>query len=167
MARAHSIFALRPFLIEDTPLLAEIFRAGIEELAAEDYSEGQQKAWAAAADDAEEFARRLGDQLTLIATVNGSPVGFASLANNETIDLIYVHPAVARQGAATMLLDALAKLAAARGAKRLTADVSDTAQDFFKQRGFIPQQRNTVLRGGEWLSNTTMEKTLVPKGAAA
>ena len=32
MARAHPSFALRPFLIEDTPLLAEIFRASISEL---------------------------------------------------------------------------------------------------------------------------------------
>jgi putative acetyltransferase len=166
MARAHPSFALRPFLIEDTPLLAEIFRAGIEELAADDYNEGQQKAWAAAADDAEAFARRLGDQLTLIATMNGSPVAFASLANNETVDLLYVHPAVARQGAATMLLDALEKLGAARGAKRLTAEVSDTAQDFFQKRGFTPLQRNTVLRGGEWIANTTMEKVLGAKGAA-
>ncbi|MGB9368105.1 MAG: GNAT family N-acetyltransferase [Xanthobacteraceae bacterium] len=160
MARAHPQFALRPFLLEDTPLLAEIFRASIEELAAEDCSEGQQEAWASAADDEEEFARRLGDQLTLIATMNGSPVGFASLANNETIDLLYVHPAAAGQGAGTMLVDALEKLAAARGAKRLTADVSDTAQDFFKKRGFTATQRNTVQRGGEWLANTTMEKAL-------
>ena len=58
-------FALRPFLIEDTPLLAEIFRASIEELTADDYSEGQQGAWASGADDEEQFARRLGDQLTL------------------------------------------------------------------------------------------------------
>ena len=64
--------------------------------------------------------KRLGDQLTLIATMNGSPVGFASLANNETIDMLYVHPAAAGQGAGTMLVDALEKLAAARGAKTLT-----------------------------------------------
>ena len=166
MGRAHPEFALRPFLVEDTPLLAEIFRASIEELTADDYSEGARQAWASAADDAEAFAKRLADQLTLIATMNGSPVGFASLANNETIDLIYVHPAVAGQGAGTMLVDALAKLAAARGAKRLTADVSDSAQDFFKKRGFTAQQRNTVLRGGEWLANTTMDKPLATgKGA--
>ena len=167
MARAHPQFALRPFLIEDTPLVAEIFRASIEELTADDYSEGQQRAWASSADDEGEFARHLGDQLTLIATMNGSPVGFASLADNETIDLLYVHPAVAGQGAGTMLVDALEKLAAARGAKRLTADVSDTAQDFFKKRGFAATQRNTVQRGGEWLANTTMEKKLAAKGAAA
>jgi len=139
-------------------MLAEIFRASIEELTADDYSEGQQEAWASTADDEEEFARRLGDQLTLIATMNGSPIGFASLANNETIDFIYVHPAVAGQGAGTMLVDALEKLAAARGGKRLTAEVSETAQDFFKKRGFKATQRNTVQVGGEWLANTTMEK---------
>jgi len=167
MARAHPQFALRPFLVEDTPLLAEIFRASIEELTADDYTEGARQAWASAADDEEAFARRLGGQLTLIATMNGSPVGFASLANNETIDLIYVHPAVAGQGAGTMLVDALEKLSLARGAKRLTADVSDSAQDFFKKRGFSAQQRNTVLRGGEWLANTTMDKTLAAAQGAA
>ncbi len=166
MARAHPAFALRPFLVTDTPLLAEIFRASIEELTAEDYSEGARQAWASAADDEEEFAKRLTGQLTLIATMNGSAVGFASLANNENIDLVYVHPAVAGQGAGTMLVDALEKLSAARGAKRLTADVSDTAEDFFKKRGFTARQRNTVQRGGEWLANTTMEKAL-DKGAAA
>lgn len=159
-AVAHPTFALRPFLLEDTPLLAEIFRASIEELTADDYSESQQEAWASAADDEEEFARRLGDQLTLIATMNGSPIGFASLANNETIDLLYVHPAVAGQGAGSMLVDALGKLAGARGAKRLTTEASDSAQDFFKKRGFTAQQRNTVMRGGEWVANTTMEKKL-------
>ena len=51
MARAYPTFALRPFLAEDAPLLAEIFRAAIAELTAEDYSEAQQEAWASAADD--------------------------------------------------------------------------------------------------------------------
>ena len=103
-------------------------------------------------------AQRLAAQLTLIATLNGSPVGFASLENNETIHMLYVHPAAAGQGVGAMLVDALEKLAGARGAKKLRADVSDTAQDFFKKRGFAPYRRNTVQRGGEWLSNTTMEK---------
>src|SRR5215212_3581457 len=166
-ARAHPEFALRPFLIEDTPLLAEIFRASIEELTADDYTESQRAAWASAADDQETFAKRLADQLTLIATMNGSPVGFASLVNTETIDLIYIHPALVGQCAGTILMDALEKLAAARGAKRLTADVSDTAQHFFKKRGFTTQQRNTVLRGGEWLANTTMDKPLASGQGAA
>jgi putative acetyltransferase len=65
-----------------------------------------------------------------------------------------------------MLIDALEKLAASRGAARLTADVSDSAQDFFRRRGFLATQRNTVELGGEWLANTTMEKRLTPKERA-
>jgi putative acetyltransferase len=160
MAMAHPSFALRPFLIEDTPLLADIFRASITDLTAEDYSERQQEAWISSVEDEEAFAKRLGAQLTLIATLNGSPVGFAALQNNETIDMLYVHPAATGQGVGAMLVDALEKLAGARGTKKLRADVSDSAQDFFKKRGFVPWRRNTVQRGGEWLSNTTMEKTL-------
>ena len=121
-------------------MLAEIFRASIEELTAEDYSEAQQEAWASAADDEEEFGARLAGELTLVATYDGAAVGFASLADNKRIDMLYVHPAAAGQGAGTMLCDALEKLAAARGSKELTVDASDTARGFFEKRGFMAQQ---------------------------
>ncbi len=101
----------------DVPLLAEIFRASIEELTAEDYSEAQQEAWAETADDLDAFGAKLAAELTLVATFAGSAVGFASLADNTRIDMLYVHPAAAGQGAGSMLCDALEKLAAARGAK--------------------------------------------------
>lgn len=160
MARAAADFALRPFLPADAPLLAEIFSASIEELAAEDYSPEQVHAWIAAAADEAAFGRRLAARLTLVATHGGEPVGFAALEGTERVDLLYVHPAVAGQGVGFLLLDALEKLAVARGAGKLRAEVSDNALDFFTRNGFRPQQRNTVRMGGEWLSNTTMEKPL-------
>jgi putative acetyltransferase len=166
-ASANPKLAVRPFLRADAPLLGEIFRASIEELGAEDYSETQREAWAAAADDEETFAARLEKQLTILATIGGSPVGFASLKGTDRIDMLYVHPAVSGQGVGTMLVDAFEKLAAARGASRLTADVSDSAQEFFRRRGFVAQQRNSVRCGGEWLANTTMEKKLAVKESAA
>jgi putative acetyltransferase len=160
MARAHPTLALRPFLPADALMLADIFRSSIEELTAEDYSPAQQDAWAAAADDAGAFAERLAKRLTLVATLDGSPIGFIALQGTETIDMLYVHPAVAGHGAGAMLCDAVEKLAAARGAARLVADVSETALPFFEKRGFVAQRRNTVSIGGEWLTNTTMEKKL-------
>lgn len=166
MARAHPQFALRPMLPSDVPLLAEIFRASIEELTAEDYSETQQSAWAAAAEDESAFGAKLADRLTLIATMEGSPVGFTSLESPDQIDMLYVHPTVAGQGVGTMLIDALEKITRSRGATRLTVDASDSARDFFAQRGFVAQRRNTVLRGDEWLASTTMEKRLPAKGDA-
>ena len=151
---------LRPFLPDDAPLLAEIFRAGIEELTGDDYTPGQQAAWAAAADDEQAFAARLASALTLVATIDGAPVGFASLKGADAIDMLYVHPAVAGQGIGAQLCEALEKLAAARGAAKLTADASETALAFFERRGFAAESRNTVPRNGEWLANTTVQKTL-------
>ena len=63
---------------------------------------------------------------------------------------------------AALLIDALEKLARARGAKRLTVDASDTARPFFEKRGFQAERRGTLALGGEWLGNTTMEKRLTP-----
>jgi putative acetyltransferase len=166
MARAQGKLALRPFLPADAPLLAEIFRASIEGLTTDDYSESQQEAWASMADDKAAFAARLANALTVLGTIDGSPVGFASLVGPERVDMLYVHPAVAGQGVGTMLIDALEKLAGARGASRLTADVSDSAQDFFKRRGFVATQRNTIPLGNEWLANTTLEKRLAAKERA-
>jgi putative acetyltransferase len=163
MARAHPKLAMRPMLPTEAPLLAEIFRASIEELTGDDYSKGQQQAWAATADDEEAFAARLGKQLTLLGTIEGSPVGFASLKGASDLDMLYVHPAAVGQGVGTMLVDALEKLAAARGAGKLTAEVSDTAEEFFKKRNFVAQRRNTIPCGDEWLANTTMEKKLAAK----
>ena len=162
MARAHPTPGLRPFLPADVPLLAEIFRASIDELTADDYSDAQREAWAAAADDEETFGARLASRLTLIATLDGAPVGFASLEGADHLDMLYVHPAVAGQGIGSMLCDGLEKLAAGRGAKKLVTEASDTAREFFAQRGYVAQRRNTVERGGEWFGNTTMEKPVAP-----
>lgn len=166
-ARAMPPLAMRPMLPTDVPLLAEIFRAAIEELTAEDYSGAQQEAWAATADDEAEFGQKLVGELTLVATYGGSPVAFGSLAGNTKIDMLYVHPVAAGQGAGAMLCDALEKLATARGTKMLTVDASDTARGFFEKRGFSPKTRNTVTLGDEWLANTTMTKALAGKEESA
>jgi putative acetyltransferase len=155
--------AMRPMLPTDVPLLAEIFRAAIEELTGDDYSATQQEAWASAADDEEEFGAKLAGELTLVATYDGAPVAFAALENNARVDMLYVHPAAAGQGGAAMLCDALEKLAAARGANELTVDASDAARGFFEKRGYVARTRNTVPLGGEWLANTTMVKPLAAK----
>ena len=167
MAVAHPKLALRPFLPVDTPLLAEIFRESITDLTSEDYTEAQQQAWLSRIDDLEEFAKRLGSQLTLIATLQGSPVGFASLASGGKIDLMYVHPVAAGQSVGAMLADALEKLAGARGVAKLIVDASDTARGFFEKRGYVAQQRNSISVGDEWLANTTMHKQLAAKPEAS
>ncbi|MDU1671838.1 MAG: GNAT family N-acetyltransferase, partial [Bradyrhizobium sp.] len=85
---------------------------------------------------------------------------FASLKGNDQIDMLYVHPSAAGQGVGATLCDALEKHAGARGSTGLRVDASDSAVDFFRKRGYVAQQRNSVSINGEWLANTTMKKTL-------
>jgi putative acetyltransferase len=165
MAQSMPRAALRPFLPADVPMLAAIFVAAIQELTGDDYSEAQQEAWAAVADDEAAFGKKLAGELTLIATVQNAPVGFASLKGNDHIEMLYVHPSVAGQGIGAMLCDALEKLAGARGTKNLSVDASDNALDFFRKRGYVARQRNSVTLNGEWLANTTMQKALGDEAA--
>jgi len=151
---------LRPFLPADARALAALYSASIEELTGEDYSEDQRAAWASAADDAAGFSARLAAGLTLVALIDGRIAGFAALKENNLFDMLYVRPDLARRGVGAALADAIEKLAAGRGAKLLTVDATDSARDFFAARGYVPQSRNTIMLGGEWLGNTTMTKEL-------
>ena len=155
---------LRPYLPADEHVLAVIFRDSIQELASEDYSEGQLAAWSGAADD-KEFAVRLASQTTLIALMDGTPAGFISLKGLDHIDMLYVHPNFVRRGVGNALCDALETIAAARGVEALTVEATDNARPFFDQRGYTAEIRKLVPSGDEWLGETTMKKRL-PKREA-
>lgn len=90
--------------------------------------------------------------------------GFVSLKDNEHIEMLYVHPQAAGMGVGAALCEAAETLARARGAKAMSVDASDSALGFFQQRGYAPQQRNSVSLGDVWLANTSMKK---PLGAEA
>jgi putative acetyltransferase len=164
-AEAMSAVALRPYVPPDAKRCAEIFRSSIEELAAEDYDADQREAWASRADDEAAFGARLAGALTLLATINGRIAGFASLKDGEEIDMLFVDPEFARRGVGRALVDALTRLAQARGAKRLTTEASEVAKPLFERLGFTAQKRNLVRVGDQWLANTTMTKTLGPDPA--
>ena len=155
-----SAVSLRPYLPADERRCVEIFRSSINELAADDYDEEQRGAWASRADDEQAFGARLTGALTLLAMIDGAVAGFASLKGAEEIDMLFVDPEFARQGAGGALIEALTKLAQARGAKRLTVDASDSARPLFERQGFTAERRNLVRVGDQWLANTTMAKAL-------
>jgi len=65
------------------------------------------------------------------------------------------------QGVATTLWRCLEKLAAARGATKLTVDASDTAHPFFLSAAMSISSAVPSRAGGEWLARTLMQKALV------
>jgi putative acetyltransferase len=155
-----SAVALRPYLPTDVKRCAEIYRSSLEELAADDYDEAQREAWAARADDEAAFGKILGETLTLIALVGGSAADFASLKGADFIQMLFVDPEYARRGAGIALVEALTRLAGARGATTLTVEASDVAKPLFDRLGFVAQKRNLKRVADQWLANTTMTRTL-------
>lgn len=153
-------YPLRPFLPADTMALRDLFAQSIDELTTDDYDEDQRIAWASSAEDAAEFRARLAEALTLVIQLDGEYLGFGTLKDNKTIDMLYVHPDYAGEGVGTALAEALEKIAGARGAEAITVDASDTAVPFFEKRGYVATQRNSVPLDDQWLSNTTMLKRL-------
>lgn len=151
---------LRPYLAADLPLLLEIRLSAIEELTGEDYDEAQRRAWADLADDQAGLGEILKKGLSLVALIGGAPVGFIVLADGGVIDQLYVHPAVARAGVASALVDAIEKLAAGRKIESLAVDASDTAKPLFDKRGYVAVSRNTIQVEDVWLGNTRMKKNL-------
>ena len=82
-AEANPQLALRPMLPGEAPLLEEIFCASIVELTQDDYEVEQQEAWIAEANNGVPFSDTLAKQTTIVATMSGSPAGFASLARSS------------------------------------------------------------------------------------
>ena len=155
-----SAISLRPYLPADATRAAEIVRASIEALTAEDYDADQRAAWSGAADDERAFGARLAGLLTLVASQDGDVVGFVALKSVDRLDMLYVAPESAGARVGTTLCEAIEKLAAARGAKEIVVEASDNSRGFFERRGYGARSRNSVSIGGEWLANTTMAKRL-------
>ena len=111
--------SFRPYLPADAVRCAEIFRDAIEITAADDYDEDQRAAWAARADDEELVRRKACGAAHHRRDAGRFVVAFASLKGVDELDMLYVDPAAGRQGVGSALVDAVERLARARGAKRL------------------------------------------------
>ena len=94
--------------------------------------------------------------------MDGSPVGFASLEGTSGSTC---STSIRRrgQGVGSMLVDALEKLAAARGARAADGRGERQRAGFLQAARVRAAARNTVPLGDEWLANTTMEKPLAAK----
>lgn len=154
-------YSLRPALPADHADLAILFQAAIEELAFNDIDEAQRVAWQAKSEDAAAWSKQLSALLTLIAEEDGEPVGFAAMRDNSIVEHVYVHPDLAFMGVGTQLIDALERLAAARGSRKLEVAATDNAREFFERLGFAPLRRATLATGEpNWLPTTIMTKTI-------
>lgn len=127
--------------------LAALFRSAILTLAASHYDAAQRAAWAAVADDPDEFDARLARGVTLVAVAGSEYAAFGQLFPSDHVEMLYVAPAWARRGLASALIARLEALAREARAITLDTDASALARPVFERAGFSLVAQESVRRG--------------------
>lgn len=142
---------------EDLDAVVDIFQRAVREIAGRDYPPAHVAAWSAV-DRAEWAGWRL-TRPAWVARVGGSPAGFADLEPDGHLDMMFVHPGFQGMGVATALLAAVEAQARRQRSGLIYAEVSITAQPFFRRRGFRPVRPDPVVIDELTFERMLMEKT--------
>lgn len=156
---------VRSYREEDADALGEVFHRAVREGAAARYDEAQVAAWSPAAPAGRDWAERLSDADTVVATEAGAPVGFMSVGANGYLDLAFVLPEAMGRGVSDALYAVLEGRARAAGLCHLTTEASLLAEPFLTRHGWMIVARQEVERDGITLKNARMEKWLAVRAA--
>lgn len=143
--------------LEDLPKIQSLFVDTIENICKNEYSPEQIEAWTSSVNNIEVWEKRITEQYFITAIYKDQIVGFASLKNNDYLDLLYVHKDYQRKGIADQLYSDIENTAIKAGASSLTADVSKSAKPFFIKKGFSIQKKQKNIIQNTEIINYKME----------
>jgi putative acetyltransferase len=144
----------------DISQISRLYYETVQRVNSRDYSPDQIDAWAPRIYPDAFWQRRFRHYRVLVAEVEDAVVGFAELAPRGEIDCFYVHHAHQRRGVGTALMARIKREARGRGNARLTADVSLTAESFFKRMGFSIVRRQVKIYRNRAFKQAVMSKYL-------
>lgn len=126
--------------------LWELYFNTTHQIVAQNYTVDQVNRWAAPNADMDIWAKRLVNTNPFVAIEGGVIVGLAELENAGHINYFYCHHKWQRKGVGTLLLATIELEAKKLSIKKLYAEVSTTAVDFFKAKGFeITEERVNIV----------------------
>jgi len=148
---------IRKYKTGDEKYIAQIYRNAIFQLASSDYTQEQLDAWAGPPVTPEKAIQRCNDKQPFVNERDGQVVGFIELDLDGHIDCVFVHPAYARQGVMSEIMEEIKRVAKQNNISRLYAEVSKTARPFFEYHGFVWIKDIVVNARGVPLANYIME----------
>ena len=146
--------------ITDLQAMQTLFVETVSSVCCADYDADQIAAWTSSVEDSERWLDIMTKQVVVVAKISDQIVGFATLANGNYIDLMYVHKDHQGKGIAGTLYQYLEHVALQNDQTDLYADVSKTALPFFQHMGFSIEREQTAVRKGVELTNFRMRKLL-------
>ncbi|GAB3255631.1 GNAT family protein [Chitinimonas naiadis] len=153
---------IRPYHPDEAPALWRIFHSSIHRLAHRHYSPEQLAAWAPDEFNEATWTRRMAGIQPFVVEDAGQLLGYSDLQADGYIDHFFVAGEAGGKGVATLLMQHIHQLAAARSLSELYADVSLAAEGFFLRQGFQVVQRQMPVARGVTLANARMRKHLPP-----
>jgi len=151
---------IRRATANDLEQILQLFSETIEFVNSKDYLPDQIKVWKNGIAARERWLDKICVQYFLVAEINQSIVGFASITPDGYLDFMYVSKDHLRIGVAQTLYDELEKFAKANHLDKITSDVSITAKPFFEKQGFIIIEEQQAKINEVELTNYKMEKHL-------
>ena len=144
----------------DIPHISRLYYETVHRVNARDYSPEQIRAWAPRVYPDAFWQRRFRRYEVFVAEDGGAVVGFVELGRTGEIDCFYVHHSRQHRGIGAALMARVEREARSRGNTRLFADVSVTAEPFFRRMGFRAVTRQIKIYRNRPFKQAVMEKTL-------
>jgi len=144
----------------DIPDITRLFFETIQTVNSKDYTQEEIDDWSSWHLDYDKWKAKIIEQYFIVATFDSRIVGFASLATDGYLDLMYVHKDYQGQGIAGQLLSKLEKKAIEQNNREIYSEVSITAKAFFEKRGFCVKRKQLKKSRERELENYCMTKEI-------
>ena len=145
--------------MDDAPVLADIFRRAVLDQAPAFYTAAQTDAWAGAI-SLDRVRSLITEHTTFVAERDDTIVGFATFAEPDVFEMLYVDPDHCMQGVGGALATLVEEHARRVGVGALRATVSDCARIAFESFGFRHERPHTRTIGDQSFSVTLMSRSL-------
>jgi len=156
-------FEIRQAKSNDIVEITRLFYETIQTINSKDYPQEDIDDWSSWYSDFEKWESRIVEQYFIVAAFDSRIVGFASLATDGYLDLMFVHKDYQGQGIASQLLSELEKKAREQNNQEIYSEVSITARTFFEKRGFSVKRKQLKKSRERELVNYYMTKEICEK----
>ncbi|MCB0648436.1 MAG: GNAT family N-acetyltransferase [Saprospiraceae bacterium] len=153
-------FAIRLAKAEDLAAIQQLFVDTIRSVCSSDYNEQEIAVWVSSIQNIARWNDKLTSTYFIVAEHEATIVGFASLADKEYFDLLYVHKDYQRMGVAHKLYTQIELEAIKRKAEILNVEVSKTAIGFFEKMGYQVVAKQSNVKKDVAIVNYKMSKKL-------
>ena len=137
---------IRRYVSGDEAEIVNLYTNTIHQISIRDYTTEQVNRWAPLDPDMAAWTAKLNRIRPFVAVEDDRILGFVELEEDGHIDCFYCHHEWQRKGVGSSLMRAVEAHASSSGIGRLFAEVSTTALEFFRAKGFnVIEERNKVI----------------------